>query len=178
MMKRNYVILAVGIAVAFAGGVYYSLRPSDESAVGPIGQHEGENTHKGAYALNTDKEEVFSRAFWKRPATDDKILHAERREWTESAADGPAHWQWFLDVEASPELLAWLKDKNPFSLRPADIVTTKAPPVWWPKDLSGWEIRSGGEDKRFTILFSRNSRRLCATDSGTGFTPAAAVPTP
>jgi hypothetical protein len=42
--------------------------------------------------------------------------------------------------------------------------------------LSGWEIRSGGEDKRFTILFSRNSRRLCATDSGAGFTPAAAVP--
>jgi hypothetical protein len=169
-MKRNHLLLAASMAVAIAGGVYYSLRPGDEPAADPIG------LHKGAYALNTDKEEVFSRAFWKRPAAGDNILHAERREWTESAADGPARWQWFLDVEASPELLAWLKDKNPFSLRPADKVTTEAPPVWWPKDLSGWEIRSGGEDKRFTILFSRNSRRLCATDSGAGFTPAAAVP--
>lgn len=39
----------------------------------------------------SDPVAVFQRAFWKRPAADDKILHAERREW--SGADGVQKWQ-------------------------------------------------------------------------------------
>ncbi|MFT5191293.1 MAG: hypothetical protein ACI9DF_006049 [Verrucomicrobiales bacterium] len=46
--------------------------------------------------------EVFQRAFWKRPTSEDKILHAERREWT--GDDGQLQWHWFLVVELSPEL--------------------------------------------------------------------------
>ena len=166
--QRKFLIAGIVTATAIAASIGFLVtRPGDEPAVDPTG------LHKGSYVLKSDPGEIFSRAFWRRPAAGDKILHAERREWTESAADGPAHWQWFLNVEASPELLAWLRDKNPFSLRPADKVNTEAPPAWWPKDLSGWEIRNGGPGGSFTILFSRNSSRLCATDSGAGFTPAA-----
>ena len=169
-MNSPRALLIAGSAAVIAAAAIIALRRDNAPPVDPAG------LHKGNCVVTTNPADVFSRALWRRPSAGDNILHAERREWTEGSADGPAHWQWFLDVEASPELLTWLKEKNPFSLRPADKVNPEAPPAWWPEDLSAWEIRSGGAGGGFTLLFSRNSHRLCATDSGSGFTPAAPVP--
>ena len=52
---------------------------------------------------NDDPQEVFQRAFWRRPTADERILHAERREWV-SEEDGVRRWQWFLAVEPSGAL--------------------------------------------------------------------------
>ena len=41
-------------------------------------------------------EEVFKRAFWRRPSAEDRILQAERHEWHD--AEGVSRWQWFLIV--------------------------------------------------------------------------------
>jgi hypothetical protein len=47
----------------------------------------------------TDAEEIFKRAFWRRPENDDKLLHALRHEWSD--ADGLQRWQWFLVVNTT-----------------------------------------------------------------------------
>ena len=57
---------------------------------------------------------VFRRAFWRTPAAEDRILHAERREWADD--EGVARWDWFLEVEPSAELRNWLQQDNPFAL--------------------------------------------------------------
>ena len=50
-------------------------------------------------------EEVFKRAFWRRPSAEDRILQAERHEWHD--AEGVSRWQWFLIVDPSPALLQY-----------------------------------------------------------------------
>ena len=73
---------------------------------------------------------IFQRAFWASPASDDKILHAERREWKDS--DEVQKWQWFLVVEPSPALLKRLRDDNAFALKPAASASPPAEaPAWF-----------------------------------------------
>jgi len=61
--------------------------------------------------------EIFRRAFWRQPTPADRIVHAERREWKD-AADAVQRWQWFLQVEPGPALLAALRDPAVFGLAP------------------------------------------------------------
>src|SRR5690606_22691885 len=65
-------------------------------------------------------DEIFRRAFWRHPAPEDRIIQAERREQTDPD-DGVKSWQWFLQVEPGPELLAALRNPATFGLMPAAI---------------------------------------------------------
>jgi hypothetical protein len=121
-----------------------------------------------------DPAEVFQRAFWRRPVPGDRILHAERREWSHSS-DGVVRWQWFLAFEPAAGTREWL-DGNPFGLAVVSspvwsAVTAEAPP-WFPRDLTGWgvEQKSGAG---LTLLRSADGRRVFARDEGFGFAQAA-----
>lgn len=121
----------------------------------------------------TDPTLVFQKAFWRRPASDDKILHAERREW--STGDGVRKWQWFIAVSPGPQLLDWLKT-NPFSLATQKSATGfEHPPEWFPKPSGDLQIHQNAEH-RFILMFSADQKHLYATDSGLGFGPPSAAP--
>ncbi len=122
---------------------------------------------------NDNPQEVFQRAFWRRPTADDRILHAERREWV-SEEDCVRRWQWFLAVEPGAALDQWLRKENPFGLAK---VTSAAPfdgfaqsPSWFPTEgeLTRCEIhRAAGN--RMTLIFEPAKKVLYATDAGHGF---------
>ena len=131
----------------------------------------------------TDSVEIFKRAFWRRPAPDDEILHAERQEWSD--AEGLQRWRWFLVVKASPGLIENLREENAFGLLPSEPV----PP---PGDAPGWFAFQAGDfellqspDRSMRLFFSKTDNTLYATAAGRGFTrgapeappPAQAAPT-
>jgi len=122
-------------------------------------------------SVSTDAGEVFRRAFWQRPGEDDRILHAERREW--AGEDGLRQWQWFIVVDASPGLLKRLRDDNVFGLRaesaPPEI---SHPPDWFQIPAAGVEFM-GSATGNFHLILDPKGRRIHATDSGTGFRPGA-----
>jgi len=121
-------------------------------------------------ALTEDPALVFKKAFWRRPANDDKILHAERREWSDPAA-GVKRWSWFLAVTPSPALLEWL-ESNPFSLATLSsnvrISHLYKAPTWFPKDTDGFQIQKNASSS-FFLLHSKEENLIFATDSGYGF---------
>ena len=121
-----------------------------------------------------DAEEIFKKAFWRRPSPADQIQHAERYEWRD--ADGLERWQWFLVVKASPELIQYLRDDNAFGLVPASAapVISEAP-AWFrfkPDDFAVLQASQAG----MRLMFSKSDNTLYATDSGRGFTKGAMVP--
>lgn len=126
----------------------------------------------GGLQLTTvnDPAVVFQRAFLRRPLADDRIVNAERREWSDPSG-GVVRWQWFLAFEPAAGTREWLAG-NPFALAevsaPVWPEDTADVPAWFPRDLTGWIIqqKSGGG---LTILRSRDGRRVCARDEGFGF---------
>ena len=123
-----------------------------------------------------DAEEIFKKAFWRRPAPADRIQHAERHEWRD--ADGLERWQWFLVIRASPELIQYLRDDNAFGLVPASAapVVSEAP-AWFrfkPEDVTVLQAPHAG----MRLMFSKSDNTLYATDSGRGFTKGAPEPPP
>lgn len=125
---------------------------------------------------NANAVEVFRRAFWREPAADDRIVHAERREWVNDQ-DGVRRWQWFLAVQPSLGFSTWLRDTNPFNLAKAQRASfsfAQSSPEWFPAtaDLAPHDILQAA-DGGMTLIFDQKSQMLYATDSGHGF---AAVP--
>lgn len=121
----------------------------------------------------TDPTLVFQKAFWRRPASNDKILHAERREW--STDGGVQKWQWFIAVSPSPQLLDHL-ETNPFSLAATHSTgEIENPPGWFPKSSAGFRIYQNAEG-RFTLIHSTDGKHLYATDSGSGFSAPSLTP--
>lgn len=126
-----------------------------------------------ALQTNTDSQEVFRRAFWREPAPNDKILHAERREWV-SEENGVRVWQWFLAVEPAPELVTWLREQNPFNLAKSSQTTPIASrggiPAWFPAtaELNKFEVQQASTGG-LTLLYDATQNRLYATDTGHGF---------
>jgi hypothetical protein len=122
----------------------------------------------------SDATEIFKRAFWRRPTAEDKILHAERREWTDD--DGLEKWQWFLAVEPSTALLNYLRKDNPFSLVPLGTAPEiEDAPAWF--TFQGDEVDSlHAPHGRMLLIFSKTNYLLLATDSGGGFYPGAQEP--
>ena len=123
-----------------------------------------------------DAEEIFKKAFWRRPSPADQIQQAERHEWRD--ADGLERWQWFLVVSASPELIKYLRDDNAFGLVPASAapVVSEAP-AWFrfkPDDFAVLQASHAG----MRLMFSKSDNTLYATDSGRGFTKGAPEPPP
>jgi hypothetical protein len=170
-MKNRVVFLALAAAAATAG--YFALRPAAVPPVDPATLHEGSLVRK------VEPAEVFKRALWRRPAPEDKILHAERREWTKDSGQGIAHWQWFLAVEPGPALKKWLRGQNPFAVHPAGEAAApkvEGAPEWFPRDFSDYETYAGGNGGSLVFLYSRKGDTLYATGSGTGFTPGAPEP--
>ena len=125
----------------------------------------------------SDPTDVFQRAFWKRPTAEDQILHAERREWSDS--QGLKRWQWFIKVDASPALIKYLREDNSFGL----VSNTAAPvienpPPWFVYQPSEVEILESGQGV-MRLIFSKSGNTLYGTDSGAGFQPGApAAPPP
>ena len=119
----------------------------------------------------TDPATVFQKALWKRPNSSDRIHHAERREWKD--ADAVSRWQWFLEVEPSPEIVRYLRDENAFGLksRPTAELLPDAP-TWFIRDTRDARILSapGGG---MQLIFTAGDARLFAMGSGGGFRPGA-----
>jgi hypothetical protein len=127
-------------------------------------------------ALERDNTAVFQRAFWRRPASDDRILHAERRDWMD-ASSGVEKWQWFIAVQPSAAFREWLIKDNPFELvavapaeAPAEI---SSPPAWFPPaaELARF-ARYRNREGRYLVYHDVTTNRLCATDAGGGFAAA------
>ena len=136
---------------------------------------------KTSYRTDTEATAVFQKAFWREPTPADRILHAERREWV-GERDGVRRWQWFIMLEPGPELLDWLKDRNPFGLAPAQPAAVRLDPAtqpdWFPAEaiaLRNAEF-SQSADGAMVLMFEQTTGRLYASDRGHGF--AAATPPP
>jgi len=156
---------AILAACLLAGGVVLILLP-DPSAQPGAPKPPVEESADPAAAI-----EIFQQAFWVRPAAEDKILQALRRESTGS--DGISQWQWFIVVEPSQALIRRLRIDNVFDLSPANAPPSiSAAPTWFsfvPSDVEVFSTRQGN----LTLLFSKSSNRLLATDHGNGFAPPA-----
>lgn len=122
--------------------------------------------------------EVFRRAFWRDPGPEDRILHAERREWT-SREDGVREWQWFLELEPGPEFTAWLEQENSFGLaplEPSELTRDRWPdqaPAWFPDPDEAASMKPRGQPHSRLTLFEAADGRLFAFDQGGGFAPTA-----
>ena len=170
-------LVIASLAVLLGGLCYYAV--FRESVI-----NEAYSTHKSyeSYLLDpptstqSDPSEVFQKAFWKRPTANDKILHAERREWADSA--GVKRWQWFIKVEPSPDLVRYLREDNAFSLVPvATVSSISDSPAWFqfkPEDVEALAAPQG----KMQLFFSKSKPLLYATDRGGGFRAGApeAVP--
>jgi hypothetical protein len=131
---------------------------------------------QGADRQTWRPEEVFRRAFWRHPAPEDRIVHAERFEW--KAEDGTlARWQWFLEVNPGPALIVFLRDPGTLGLLPADAVVSHSPaapppgkPAWFPPagSNSGLEVLRHPQGA-LTLLYRASDNTLFATDAGHGF---------
>ncbi len=82
-------------------------------------------------SLKTEPNQIFPRAFWRRPSSEDKIIQAERREWADPT--GFSRWQWSLVVVASPKLPHYLRQKNAFGVTPSPAPPPPDPatPAWF-----------------------------------------------
>lgn len=123
--------------------------------------------------INRAPDDVFQRAFWRRPTAGDRIVHADRREWSEQ---GDVHrWRWFLEVHPSAALLHALRDPAGFGLVPAASTVASArpdSPDWFPSSAHppGCEVLqhpAGG----LTVYYRATDNVLFATDAGGGFAP-------
>jgi hypothetical protein len=168
--SRQIVLAAIVASLAFGWLEVRRLHLMDSSAapskLSQIDWSEGAPTN-----TLTDSEEIFKRAFWRRPGADDRILHAERHEWRDT--EGLQRWQWFLVVIASPELIKYLRDDNAFGLVPASAARVLSEsPAWFsskPEDVTVMQSSHAG----MCLMFSKSDNTLYATDSGRGFTKGA-----
>ena len=171
-MKKLYSILAVLAAAAllWLGWQWLDGRrqlPLDEPSV---------ISWMGDPPTKVENEpvKIFQRAFWASPTEDDRILHAERREW--SNAEGTQKWQWFLVVKASTQLIKNLRDDNAFGLVPGSAISLNPEaPNWFmfkPDEFSIFQSPHSG----MRLMFSKTDNTLYATDSGRGFTKGAPEP--
>ena len=165
-MKALLFIPLAGL-LAWAGWAVHSSDQSGGSGLSDTVSH----PLPAPSAVTTDTAQIFQRAFWRRADADDKILHAERREWKDGTE--VSHWQWFVSVEPGAALKEWL-GRNPFRLHPVTesvtFSTFAAAPVWFPRGAAPgtYEIHQAASGS-MTLLFSRNQNLLYATAAGKGF---------
>lgn len=173
-MKRG----AVGLGVALlAGGTAVMLIGSMkrvETPASPVASKVTQAPDGVTLTTLTDPAQVFQKAFWRRPTSEDLILHAERREWSTSA-DGVKQWRWFLAVNPGLALRDWLAS-NPFSLTQTVAPDNPAmAPAWFPRVSKPFIIQQKS-DGRLTFMWSPDRQTLYATDSGYGFASPSAEP--
>ena len=162
------VLISVRVLLLVAGAwfTFQAMRPAP-SAQAVSGE---------ALQKNFPPDVVFARAFWRSPAADDRILHAERLEWSD--AEGVTRWQAFLAVAPGPALKEWL-GSNPFSLVPAPDLELNIPnsPAWFPKNTAQFTIQKGLFGQMVMLTASGGSP-VYLTDQGKGFARPATTQTP
>ncbi len=175
-MKRFLIFTAALALSAVAWFVFAPApQPVAESMAAPVPLITPSD-EKVIIRTNDDAGEVFRRAFWREPAAEDRILHAERREWV-SEADGVRRWQWFITVQPGPALVTWLRESNPFNLVKVDRVPSfqgfGPAPGWFPPPggLAGCEFQQSA-GKEMTIIINAEKNLVYATDGGRGFAAA------
>lgn len=169
-MRKPWLILVPLLAVS-VWRVWLSDAPGPEPSLAPAAV-----TWQGAAPTLTltDGEEIFKKAFWRRPTAGDEILHAVRHEWSDEG--GLLRWQWFLVVKASPGLIQYLRDDNAFGLviSPSSPVIAEAP-AWFRYDPEK-VLRLQSPQSALQLIFSNHDSTLHATASGLGFTRGAPEP--
>ncbi len=182
-MNRKWTIFPAAAGLALAGAVSIFLarsrpapsEPPPAVSIQPAGPGQ-------TVAITLSPEEIFRRAFWRRPTAADRIVHADRREWSDRAQH-VQRWQWFLQLEPGADLLHALRDPSTFGLiRSAGSAATvpaaiAGAPGWFPApaQLTGCEILrapAGG----LTLYYRAQDNVLFATDAGRGFAPPIAAP--
>lgn len=171
-------IITVVVVVLVAGLAWVLMPRSAEPAIAPENITVASEDPAEMLQLQRDREEVFKRAFWRRPGADDVILHAERRHWVSTEDENVRRWQWFIEVEPSREFANWLLEENPFDLMEIDDPTQRpdlsTAPDWIPAaaDLTTFvAYRKPGAD--FFVFVDSRNQRIFATDMGGGFNLAA-----
>jgi hypothetical protein len=160
------------IAVA-ALGVFLG---SCERQADPTNQSDPSDLQDPPTATLTDATEIFRKAFWKSPGAEDRILHAERREWSDD--QGVAKWQWFIVLHPSPELVKYVREDNAFGLvRLESPRPVEQAPAWFRFDPAEVEVM-GAPRSNLQFIFSNSGNLLFAAHSGGGFTRGAAPPSP
>jgi hypothetical protein len=168
---RPYLVIAAIIVVGALFWVGMKQSPQErDTSTAQINQ----SPEDPPTSIHADGVDIFQKAFWKRPGTEDTILHAERREWAD--ADGVRKWQWFLAIEPSPALVKHLRESNHLSLSPASsaVIPSEAP-AWFSLRPAEMDIlqRPGGS---MQLCFNKTGTLLYATESGVGFTKGAEAP--
>lgn len=162
--------LAVVVALAVALGVW-GFGPTSSPAPRPLPTRVEAVDATTVQRTTTEPALVFQRAFWRRPAADDRILGAERREIHPVGDHAVAAWAWFLAVQPGSGLRDWLQT-NPFGLVTASTQPPPADaaplPTWFPTDFTGFTMQRNAEG-RFTLWYSAEQNLLFAHDSGFGF---------
>lgn len=159
---------ALALTATLLGGAYFLLRPPPrEPAVATLSR-----TAAGeALAITQEPDEIFRRAFWRHPGSDDRIVRAERREWSDSG--NVRRWQWFIEVQPSPELLRTLRDPAQFSLVPIEKSrpwsASAATPSWFPSASTSALETHQSPGGTLTLLYRARDNTLFATDEGRGF---------
>lgn len=170
MRLRNH-LTALAVVAATAG--FWSLM-HDGPARAEVAAKKSAAARPAADRVLNDPALVFQKAFWKRPTAEDRILHAERREWTEDGET--SRWQWFIDVEASSALERHLITDNAFALgRSAAPVIPDGAPAWFGANPRGAVVMmaAGGT---MQLIFHPETRRLQACGTGGGFRKGAPEP--
>ncbi len=173
-MKRKLILLLAAAAVLLSGlvTIRHLARRPQPAELPVVTQSAGPGQ---SVAITRSPEEIFRRAFWRRPTAADRIVHADRREWSDPDR-GVQRWEWFLQVRPSVALLRTLRDPATFGLLPS--TTPHAPikpfsaPAWFPSvaQLAGCQILqspAGG----LTVYYRAADNVLFATDAGRGFAP-------
>jgi hypothetical protein len=119
----------------------------------------------------TEAQEIFQKAFWRRPTPADKMLHAERREWT-NKTDGVRQWQWFLAVEPGPGLVDAVT--KAFTLKPGQLNKQHytSAPKWLREMLNDESTLLTDSTGSFHLIHDAKQNILLATDLGHGFAEA------
>lgn len=172
-MQRVFVAICIPAIILVGLGVAWFVQrapaPTPPPAEIPIVWRDGPPD-----LLSRDPEEIFKKAFWRRPSSLDQIQQAERHEWRD--AGGLKRWQWFLVVKASPDLIKYLRDDNAFGLvATSDALEVTEAPSWFQfelKEVTVLQSRHTG----MRLMFSKSDSTLYATDSGRGFTNGAPEP--
>ena len=173
-MKKSSLLLLLLPAVALTAAAGWYGRGSRQPEPAPAGETLPLRAGPPPSRILTDPAAVFTRAFRREPAAGDVIAHAERQEWSD--AGGVTKWAWFLEVNASPELLKYLVADNSFGLVPGPAgALPEGRPSWLSYDPAGVRVfRSPRGNLR--LILSKQGNKLFATDSGSGFRRGAPAP--
>jgi hypothetical protein len=174
MSHRNKIIAAV-ILIVVSLLIYFvlpeapTIAEADASGQGTDTPFTSTDPELAGLTLEreTDKAEIFRRAFWRNPSPEDTIQRAERRQW--SGESGVQRWDWFIGVDASESLSTYLLEQNPFQLTAtAEPQTFSEVPAWFPVTSAGFTIHQSLSGE-MTILFNSDTRQLYAKSNGHGF---------